>query len=131
MRRIKFKTAKLAKEAGIWISSRYSYDESGILEDSIDMTGFEKFTTEDILMAKENGYDCYLAPTQYKLQTVLRKKFNTEISINIYNSVGSFKEYKAQIFYDLEKIKCKKVGPYEKTLELALQLVLKEIIKNK
>ena len=69
-----FKLAKALHEAGIIIPSRYIVyrefvidEEIDSYDDSMNYTGYPKFTVEDLEAARENGYEVYFAPSYIPL----------------------------------------------------------------
>lgn len=122
---VSYEVAKLAKEKGFDKVTLCAYCNKE-LESSIEFTGSIFFEPIDIENAEENGYECYLAPTQDQLLRWLREKYNVHIYtqrieyewglgwIVCYNSgINVFKEIS---FHN-----------YEEALEAGLKNILKEI----
>jgi hypothetical protein len=80
---VSFKTAKLASEKGYDGDCLMYYNEEEQEESCFEHTGEIYFTKEDIEVALENEYLCYLAPTQSELQTWLRGKHIIDINVYI------------------------------------------------
>lgn len=77
---INFETAKLAKEKGFNIPSKYSINKEAY-ENSSEWTG-QDFTVEDMLEAKGNtGEEYFLRPTQSLLQKWLREVYNLHFEL--------------------------------------------------
>lgn len=110
---ISFETAKLAKEKGIDVKSRYYYTEEGIRKDS---------SSTALNWYSDDGY-CY-CPTQSLLRKRLREIHNVDMIIKtLTGDVKGVKNYAADvyIFGTRTYVKCSRKDSWEEALEIGLQ----------
>lgn len=89
---VSFDLAKLLKSIGFEEECFYAYYEElqqGIIESAYEYTGELTFSIGDINNAYNNGFICYLAPSQSFAQKYLREKYSISVLIKQYNS-GKF-----------------------------------------
>lgn len=116
---VSFEVAKLAKERGFNIQSKYFFNTVGTLfGDGYDLYSYKTRTGHS---------EIFLVPTQFLLQKWLREKYNIDIIIKPWtgDKVGS-KTYASDviIFGTTTYIKCKRCDFYEEALEEGLKQAL-------
>lgn len=126
---VTFETAKLAKEKGFEEETYYCYNSDKELEQAIDFTGNFTFDSKDIINAKDNDFEAYLAPTQSLLQKWLRQIHGIETIVKSWEH-----EEKIIFLYSVQKLTKpstyrfdKGADTYEQALEAGLQEALKLI----
>lgn len=127
---ITLETAKLAKEKGFNIPCMYSINELHLKECSLNYTGNDTFTIEDVNEASENTKILHLlAPTQSLLQRWLREVHNISVLVEHGRMEDYSFGYFCRIYSKIPSTNQFKIFEYRNSYEEALETGLQEALK--